>query len=168
MLGLCLLGCAREPKWYAVPQQRPGLAAAEEGALGAYVIMNAPNADAHLLGGVSHYLEGGAWRWVGERARLRFFLESNRNQKLSIDFSITEFTFKETGPVTLSFLINGHPFDTVRYDSPGDKRYWKDVPEALLRAGADNVVSIGSSPVWTSREDGTRLSVVLKGAGFVD
>ena len=130
--------------------------------------MNAPNADAHLVRGISHYVEGGAWRWAGQHPQMRFFLETARNLKFSLDFSVTRTIFQETGPVTLSVLINGRLFDKVRYDRPGDQHYEKPVPESLLEAGRENLVEIEPDKVWTSKEDGVKLSIILIRAGFVE
>ena len=130
--------------------------------------MNDPNADAHLLRDISHFAEGGGgWRWAGPRPRMRFYLETTHNLRLTLDFYIAEVTFKETGPITLSFLINGHLFDKVRYVGPGEQHYEKPVPEPLLRAGEENLVEIEFDRVWTSPDDGAKLSILLVRAGFV-
>jgi hypothetical protein len=138
------------------------------GRLGRYVAMNDPNADAYLVDDISRRVEGGAWRRAGQRPRMRFFLEAARHLKLSVDFVIAEASFQQTRPVTLSFIINGRPFDSVRYDRPGDQHYEKPVPESLLRAGQENSVEIESDKVWTSRQDDSKLSIILIRAGFVD
>ena len=167
-LSLLLVSCSRGPEWYAPPAQRKPLEVSDDGRLGRYVVMNAPNADAHLVRDISHYVEGGAWRWAGQHPQMRFFLETARNLKFSLDFSVTQTTFQETGPVTLSVLINGRLFDKVRYDRPGDRHYEKPVPESLLEAGRENLVEIEPDKVWTSKEDGVKLSIILIRAGFVD
>ena len=165
---LLLVSCSRGPDWYAPPAQRKSLEGSDDGRLARYIAMNAPNADAHLVRDINRSVEGGAWRWAKQHPQMRFFLESVRNLKFSLDFSITEATFQETGPVTLSFLINGRLFDKVRYDRPGDRHYEKSVPESLLEAGRENLVEIEPDKVWTSKEDGTKLSIILIRAGFVD
>ncbi len=130
--------------------------------------MNDPNADAHLLRDISHYVEGGVWRWAGAQPQMRFYVESTRNLKLSVDFHIAEATFKETGPLTLTFLVNSRRLDAARYDQPGDHHFEKAVPEGMLLAAQDNTVVIQPDKVWTSKEDGAKLSVLLVRAGFVD
>jgi len=130
--------------------------------------MNAPNADAYLVRDISHYVEGGAWRWAGQHPQMRFFLDTVRHLKFSLDLSITETVFHQTGPMTLSLVINGHPFDRVRYDQPGGQHYEQPVPESLLKAGQENLVEIEPDRVWTSEEDGAKLSIILIRAGFVE
>ena len=130
--------------------------------------MNGPNADAHLLRDISRTVEGGVWRWAGQHPQMRFYVGAASNLKLSVDFSIAESTFKETGPITLSFLINGHPLDKAAFARAGDHHYEKPVPESLLRAGGENIVEIEPDQVWTSEQDGARLSILLIRAGFVE
>ena len=166
--SLVLAGCSRAPDWYPPPEQRSALQASDDGRIGRFIAMNAPNADAYLVRDISHYVEGGAWRWAGPHPQMRFFLETAHRLKFSLDFSVMQSTFQETGPVTLSFLINGHPFDKLRCDGPGDQHYEKPVPESLLYAGRENLVEIEPDKVWTSREDGAMLSVILIRAGFVE
>jgi len=99
---------------------------------------------------------------------MRFYVGAASNLKFSLDFSIAESTFKETGPITLSFLINGHPLDKAAFARAGDHHYEKPVPGALLRAGGENIVEIEPDRVWTSKQDGARLSILLIRAGFVE
>ena len=168
VITMVLAGCSSAPDWYTVPPQRAARGAAGSGRLGSYVAMNDPNADAHLLRDISHSIEGGMWRWAGWRPRMRFGLEAVRNIRFSLDFSIAEATFRETGPITLALLINGHPLDQVQISSAGEHHYEKPVSEALLLAGQENLVDIEPDRVWVSKEDGARLSILLIRAGFVE
>jgi hypothetical protein len=164
-----LAGCVSDPGWYPPPEQRKPLEPSDFGRLSRYIAMNDPNADAHLLRDISHFGEGGgSWRWAGPHPQMRFYLEATSNLALFLHFSIAEATFQETGPFTLTFLINGRPFDRVRYTQAGEQRFEKPVPEALLRAGQENLVAIEPDKVWTSKEDGAQLSILLTGAGFVE
>jgi hypothetical protein len=168
----CLLvwlgACSTGPEWYAPPAQRKALEGAGDGRIARYIEMNAPNADAHLMRDISRYIEGGVWRWAGPHPQMRFFVESARHLRFSLDFAITESVFQQTGPMTLSFLVNGQPFDKSRHDRPGEYHYERQVPESMLRAGQENLVEIEPDRIWTSKEDGTQLSIILIRAGFVD
>ena len=158
-------GCSRGPEWYAPPPQRTP---SEASAFGRYIDMNSPNADAHLLRDISHTVEGGVWRWAGQHPQMRFHVDTVSNLKFSLDFSIAEATFQETGPITLTFLINGRLLDKLQFARAGDHHYEKPVPESLLRVGQENLVEIEPDKVWTSKEDGARLSILLIRAGFVE
>jgi hypothetical protein len=137
------------------------------GRLGAYVAMNDPEAVSYLVHDVDATLQAGTWRWGGAHPRLRFFVETARDWKLSVKFSLAEAHFKETGPVTISFFVNGQLLDKVRYDQPGDKEFEKPVPETFLKPQQENLVGIESDKIWTSSQDGARLSVILRSAGFI-
>jgi hypothetical protein len=167
-LPLLAAGCARQPQWYALPAQRNPAETAAYGHLGRYIAMDNPNADAHLVRDISHLLEAGAWRWAGEHPQMKFYLQRADNLKFSMDFSFTENTFRDTGPVTLTFLINGHLFDKVRYAQAGEQHFEKPVPNSLLLVGQDNLVAIEPDKIWTSKDDNLKFSFVLVRAGFVD
>ena len=56
--------------------------------------------------------------------------------KFTMDFSLPERTFRETGPVTLTFTLNGKLLDRARFEQAGQLHYSHDVPPALLRKNA--------------------------------
>ena len=49
-------------------------------------------------------------------------LQSNQNRKLLFEFVINERTFRDTGPVTISFFVNKRLIGRETYESPGDKK----------------------------------------------
>ncbi len=136
--------------------------------IGSFVLMSDPRADWYLLRDIGPAEEGDGWRWAGPRPLMRFYLETARNLRFSLDFSIADVTFKETGPLTLSYRINGHPFDKIRYTQSGQHHYEKPVPESLLQSGRENLVEIEPDKVWISKDDGKKLSILLLRAGFVN
>ena len=166
-LTFALGACSRVPDTYAPPIQREPLAGRELRSLGSSVAMSDPMADAYIVRDVSRTTEGGQWRWAYQHPELRFFLDRVENRKFALDFSLPEITFKETGPITLTFRINGHPLDRVRFDRTGDHHYEKPVPASFLKPRADNFVAIETDKQWVSKVDGARLSFVLIRAGFV-
>lgn len=129
--------------------------------------MNDPMADAYIVRDVSKTTEGNSWRWAYKHPALRFYLRSIDGIKFALDAGIAELTFKETGPVTLTVLINDHELDKLRFDQPGNRHFEKEVPAAFLRAGAENLVAIEPDKFWVSKQDGATLSFVLIQAGFV-
>lgn len=167
-LLLAFAGCTSIPDSYAPPVQRRPIYGPEDSALRPYVAMNDPNVEAHLVRGVSPALENGAWRWTGDKAELKFAPAAMDGQKLRVDFAVAENTFSITGPVTLTFTVNGRTLDKVRYDSGGQKRFEKAVPGAWLRASGENFVAIEVDKPWVSPKDGAKLGVILVGAGFVE
>jgi hypothetical protein len=161
-----LTGCANIPDSYAPPVQRRPLSGTEPSPVGHFVNMSDPNAYAYIVKDVSEAAEAGSWRWARKHPELRFFLETTEHLNFKADFSVAESTFRDTGPVTISVLINGKLLDTIRCAEPGEKHFDKPVPAKLLRAKAMNFAALEVDKVWVSKTDGAVLGFILTRAGF--
>ena len=128
--------------------------------------MQSPQAGHHLVRDFLSAPEGQVYRWTNQQPALRFHLRRSADRRLRFDFVVAGATFKETGPVTIAFKVNGRLLDTVRYDASGEKRFEKAVPAAWLDADPA-IVSAEIDKVWVSKTDGARLGIMLLGAGFV-
>lgn len=135
--------------------------------MGAVIAMSEPDADAHIVRDVSPAAEGAAWRWTFQRPELRFWLEQTKAQKLVADFAIAEDTFKSTGPVTVTFFVNGNLLGQQRCPQAGPYRFEKAVPAAWLRTDDFTLVAAQADKLWTSPTDGARLGFILNRIGFV-
>jgi hypothetical protein len=156
------------PDTYAPPVQRKPLTeAAPSGSLAYFVSMTDPLAGSYIVRDISSTTEGGSWRWTYRRPELRFFLPVTEHLKFTMDFAFPERLFRQTGPVTLTFLINGHTLDTVRYEKGGHQHFEKAVPVSMVRRG-ENFVAIVPDRVWVSETDGAALGFVLSRAGFAE
>jgi hypothetical protein len=164
-LLLCA-GCAHPPESYAPPQQRQPLTQPSPTGFGYFVYMSDPNAAAYLVQDFTG--DPGTPRWAHSHPVMRFFVPALPRVRFAMDFAIPERTFRETGPVTLTFRMNGEVFDRHRCDAPGQQHYLHDVPPALMRANAVNLVAIDPDPVWVSKEDGDRLGFIVARAGFTE
>ncbi len=165
VLLLVAASCSKAPDIYAPPiERRPIEGAAPE--LEEFVQMRTPQAARHLVRDFLSAPAGQVYRWTNQQPALRFHLRRSAGRRLRFDFVIAGATFKETGPVTITFKVNGRLLDTVRYDAPGEKRFEKAVPADWLDAGPA-IVSAEIDKVWVSKTDGARLGVMLLGAGFV-
>jgi hypothetical protein len=167
-LSAFLAGCSREPTIYPPPIQRLLPAAPEKKALGAFVNMNDANVDEYIVGGLQNQTEGAGWRWAHEAPELRFLLDRTERLKFVMDLGLPEYNFGQTGPVTLSFFINGRLLDKVRYTTPGDRRYEKRVPAGWLKKGEFTIVRIQADPPWIAPTDKVKLGFVLHRAGFIE
>lgn len=161
-------GCASLPDAFPPPAQRkPLLTTPPSIPFGHFVAMSDPNAGAYLVQGFADASEG-SWRWAHDHPVLRFYLPDVPRVKFALDFTITEPTFRETGPVTLTFTLNGRFFDRVRCDQPGRRYYSRDAAPEFLHKNGVNVVAIDPDKVWVSKADGGRLGFILVSAGFVE
>ncbi|MDP2996683.1 MAG: hypothetical protein Q8N47_04285 [Bryobacterales bacterium] len=164
---LLLAGCVRAPDSYPPPIQRKPLSDLAESASGMLVNMGDANASAYFVRDISPGLEGGRWRWANQRPELKVFLESAKGLKLVWDFSVTEVTFRETGPVTVSFFVNGQPVGRLPCPKPGDYKFEQPVRQDLVRANEYNMIAAQADKLWVSPADGAKLSFTMTRAGFL-
>jgi hypothetical protein len=115
LLLLCILsGCANIPDSYAPPVQRKPLGGTEPTPIGHFVQMGDLNATAYIVKDVADGAEAGSWRWARKRPELRFYLDNVDNLTFTVDFSIAEKLLRETGPVKIYIIINGHPLGAMK------------------------------------------------------
>jgi hypothetical protein len=163
---LLSMGCSSEPSWYAIPEQRKPLAPQGAPPAKSFLEMNDEEAPDYFLRDISDSLEGGRYRWTQQKPALRLSAPPGP-LRLMAHFGISEVTFKQTGPVTISVLINGHILETATYGEPGDKHIEKPVQAGWVKPGAENQVSLEIDKVWVSPVDGARLGIVLRSIGFI-
>jgi hypothetical protein len=159
--------CSRLPESYPPPAQRRALTEPPPDGLGYFLSMSDPHAGQYLVRDFQDHGPG-TWRWAYSHPVLRFFVPDVPRLKFTMDFSLPERTFRDTGPVTLTLRLNGKVFDRHRCPEAGQLHYSHDVPDALLHRGAVNLVAIDPDPVWVSKADGGRLGFILSRAGFID
>jgi hypothetical protein len=159
--------CNRLPESFPPPQQRAALFVPKAGALGPFLSMSDPNADAYLVKDVADRGPG-TWRWVYDHPVLRFAVPDVTRVNFAMDFAIPERTFRETGPVTMTIRINRELLDRFVCRQPGEQHYAHPVPRELVRTNAINLVAIDPDPVWVSKADGGRLGFILSRAGFTE
>ncbi|PWT96802.1 MAG: hypothetical protein C5B51_32675 [Terriglobia bacterium] len=166
----CFAGtaCNSLPDSYPPPPQRQPLITPSSAGLSYFLSMSNPNAAAYIVRGIADDTEGTGYRWAYEHPVLRFLVPRMDHPRFVMDFALPERTFRTTGPVTLTFSLNGETFDRTTYNHPGQLQYAHDVPSGLVRWDAVNQVAIEPDKVWTSPADGTKLSFVISRVGFVE
>ena len=167
LLLLAASSCSPYPDSYPPPIQRGPITDDEALGFRQSLAMNEPGAEAFFVRDI-RALEGGAWRWTGPRPTLRFVLRKTEGLRFSMDFSVAGITFEQTGPVTVSVLINGKLLGRQRYDTFGEYHFEKPVDPSWLKAGEDTIVEAVVEPPWVAPSDGTKLGVILSRAGFVE
>ena len=165
-LAVCV-GCNRLPESVPPPVQRAALTVPPATGLGYFVDMRDPNSNAYVVQGIADHTEA-PWRWAYEHPVLRFQVPDVGRLRFMLDFSLPERTFRETGPVTLTFTINGKRFDRVRFETPGQLHYSREVAPEFLNLQGENRVAIDPEPVWVSKADGGKLGFIISRAGFAE
>lgn len=170
MLSLFALvvGCNRTPQLQPLPPQRVSANTLQQNSVGSFVAMNHPRAELYFVSDVIGALESNVWRWTGKKPTLRFRLPATEHLSFTADFTVPELTFRDTGAVTISFVVNGHALDAVRYDTPGEKHFQKPVPAEWLHSDAENIVSAEIDKLWVSKDDHATYGFILIRAGFID
>ncbi len=107
-----------------------------------------------------------SWRWTAQNPTVQVLLASTENLKYSTDFAIEDGGFKTTGPVQITYLVNGRPLDHVRYTTPGVKHFEKPVPSDWLGTDSDTTVGMSVDKVNVAPRDGAKLGVILLRMGF--
>ena len=160
--AMLLVGCVSTPDSYPVPAQHQSF----EGNVSdpEFVIVAARDATKFFVRDIQAH-NSGLWRWTGPEPELQFTLRSTTNRKLVYDFVINDTTFKGTGPVTISFFVNDRLLSRERYDSPGDKKFEKLVPDKWLQGRERILVRARIENPWRT-DDGALLGILLKRAGF--
>jgi hypothetical protein len=165
-LALLMPACAPSPSWYPVAAQHQHPVTEEVIGYGEYVRSGDPTAESHYIRDVKP-LEGGSWRWTLDTPEFRFYLAATENRTFRLDFAIADATFKDTGPVRMEVLINGHLLDRPVFDRAGNHVYNKPVPSAMLGKNAENRVVIRVLNAWQAPDPGVRLGFLLHAVGFV-
>jgi hypothetical protein len=156
--------CVRTPDSYPLPQQHNpflagGVPASE------FLTMDHPDLRKAVVKDVL-VDEQGPWRWTGPDPELRFSLSSLRDRTLVVEFVINDRTFRDTGPVTVSFYVNDHLAGQERYTSDGDKSFEKAIPTEWLQGRQETRVHLHVHNVWPTA--GGSLGVLLKRMGFAE
>lgn len=163
---VCFCSCVPTPESYPIPPQHAPMSAVEVISYHEFVRSADPNADLYYVKDVGG-LEGGSWRWTQAAPEFRFTLKSTISRRFRLDFGLHEITFRDTGPVTLSILINGRELDRPHFDHPGDRRYEREVPADMLTSSSETRVVVRVLNSWKASDPGVHLGILLHAAGFV-
>src|SRR5208283_3852059 len=93
----------------------------------------------HVVADISDLLAAN-WRWTGRRPMVRLDVPARQELgpaplKYHIEFAIPEVSFRVTGPVTLTFLVNEHVLDRKQYAAVGLYEFEKDIPAEWISRG---------------------------------
>ena len=129
------------------------------------VSMGSSNADPFIVKDI-YGGSGIPWRWTNKEPTVRVGVLSTDPLKFSADFALWQDAFKITGPLTISFLVNGKLLDKIRYTTPGDKHFEKTVPEDWLVGSNEATVGLSIDKLYTAPTDGAKFGVILVRLGL--
>jgi hypothetical protein len=162
---LLLTSCVQMPETYAPPVQRQPIEAPRPYRIARVVNMNDPDAEARFVKDISKDLAG-SWRWCVQKPTVKIKPRTNENLKYTIDFTLPEVTFKDTGPVTMSFWVGDHLVDRIKYDQFGQKHFEKPIPSDWVKPNEEILIAAEIDKVWVAKEDGARLGFILTRIGL--
>lgn len=162
--AIFLAGCDRFPDSYPPPDQRHPVEGYSPGPEAMMVEMSEPNADLHIVKDI--YKPGSApWRWSAQNPTVRTLAISN-NLKFRADFAIWADSFKITGPVEITYLVNDRPLDKIRYTSAGEKHFEEAIPAGWILADAETTLALNVDRLYVAPTDGNKFGVILVRMGL--
>lgn len=129
------------------------------------VEMNDPDASLHIVKDI-YGPSDPSWRWTAQNPTVQLLVLSTENLRFIADFAIWDDGFKSTGPLEVSFLVNGKLLDKIRYATPGVKHFEKPVPADWLAADADTTLGISVDKVYIAPRDKMPFGLILVRLGF--
>jgi hypothetical protein len=157
--------CIEVPESYPPPEQRAPLPEFRAYRPAYMVGMMDADAEKYILSDISGP-PGGKWRWTGKRPTVQIAFGDRLSLDFIVDFVLMDYTMKDTGPVTVSFAVNGHRLASVLYNQPGVQHFEMPIPEEWLERGKEAVLEAEIDKMWSSSPDGAKLGMMLVGAGL--
>ncbi|HEV8040414.1 MAG TPA: hypothetical protein VGP62_16215 [Bryobacteraceae bacterium] len=171
ILSILLLGalcsCERYPDSYPPPEQRHPVEGVNPDPSTMFVEMSSPDAAWHFVKDIEPGVPGDQWHWTKQNPTLRILAVTTQNLKFSVDLSLWDVAFRQTGPVEITFLVNGRTLDKIRYTSPGEKHFEKPIPADWLTTDVESIVSMNIDKLYTAPQDGVKFGFILSRIGFV-
>jgi hypothetical protein len=164
MAGLLTLSCGRPAGRYPVPEQRSLDLGVDPGGIASFITMADPAADDYIVRDISR--ERGVFRWAFLHPELRFRVKQSDHLHFTAELAIPEVTFKVTGPVNISYLVDGKTLGSVHCDHAGKYEVAKPVPQGWVQPDQYIHVTFAADRKWVSPDDGAQLTFLLFNAGF--
>ena len=173
---LLLTACSHNPAFSPIPAQAPPVIAPDPPSVPCFFSMSEARADQAIVQDIPLGLGSGVHRWTAENPAVRCKLPSGGPWNIAMDFFVTGTTMRDTGPITLTFKVNGREIARLRCDKPGPQQFRAPLPPELIpsvpsrdRQGAvaDLVLQASIDKPWIAPADGKKLGVILTAMGFV-
>jgi hypothetical protein len=165
ILALLLCSCDRLPETYPPPTQRQPPASTPDPSV-IMVEMSDPDSAQHIVKDIYEPF-GSTWRWTAKQPTVKVLVYATDNVRLSSDFTIWSEGLQQTGPIELSFFVNGHLLDKVRCATAGYQHFEKAVPADWLSADTESTISVDVDKLYVSPHDGKKFGFILTRLGFL-
>ncbi|MGJ5813304.1 hypothetical protein [Paludibaculum fermentans] len=161
VLAGVLAGCSRNPQFAPLPEQLAAVEAPDPPPRPCFAAMSEPRVKDFIVNDIS----GSGWkRWTAARPTVRCTLPRDGQWLAAFDFEVAEATLRDTGPITLTFEVNGQQVGSLRCDHAAGYQFRAPVPKGL--GPTLTLTAIVDKP-WVSPGDGAPLGVLLTAAGFL-
>ncbi len=165
-LASWLMSCGSRPGSYPIPEQRSLDLGSDPAGVVAFINMADPVADDYIVRDVSH--DAGVYRWAFQHPEMRFRVRQTSHLRFTASLGIPEVTFKVTGPVTISYAIDGRRLGLLRCDHFGKYEVSEPIPDGWVQPDQYIHVTFEADRKWVSPDDGAQLSFLLFSAGFAE
>ena len=128
--------------------------------------MSGPGVSWHIVKDIDPAGPGILWRWTRQNPTVKILAATTQGLKLAIDFTLWDVAFRQTGPVELTFVVNGHTLDKIRYRTPGEKHFEKPIPADWLVTDVESKISISIDRLYIAPQDGAKFGFILSRIGF--
>ncbi len=164
LVTLFAAACGREAGWFPIPQQQSLDLGMDPGGIGPSVNMSDADAGDYIVRDIDRM--PGVWRWAFAHPELRFRVSQAEGLRFTAQIAIPQVTFRVTGPVTVTYFIDGRQFGAILCEHAGQFVIDQPVPAAWLHPGRYIHITFEADRHWVSPEDGAQLSFQLIQAGF--
>ncbi len=133
---LLLASCSGygDPDFYSPPEQRPQF---EDPARWERIVhMTDVDAPDHFVSDIVDPLAAN-WRWTSREPTIHLGVPPRARLKYHIEFVIPQQTISSTGPVTLTFLVDGRALYVKRYEAAGAYRFEQNIPPDWIVKGGE-------------------------------
>jgi hypothetical protein len=166
LLVCCIAACDRLPESYAPPPQRFPIETVNPYPDAMMVSMGDSNADRAIIKDIYGSSPGTPWRWTKQEPTVHVLVVSNKNLTYRVDYTIWDEGFTTTGPLRISFFLNGKLLATVHDLTPGNKHFEKKIAEQLLTVNTEATLAFRVDKLYVSPRDKAVFGVILTRLGL--
>lgn len=163
---LALAGCQNMPPPYAPPEQFTFPEQVRNHKVERMVEISDKDSGDYFVADILGK-PGDPWAWTGKRPMVKLKPPRTPEVRYVMDLAIAGATFDSTGPVTITFLVNGQALDSIRYTKAGAYHFEKVVPPAWVVEAAEVQAGAEIDKMWTSPDQSSHLGFILTRVGLI-